>query len=418
MRVAADSGAFTELLPELVCTRSDQIWSFGRGLAQGADDPVAMWKQLVAQLQPAAVEAATPWVFRGFLNGLYQKDAALAGSMLDDAVDNDALGQWYPILETAVGVINQSGLRRLTRSLELGKAPIHIYRALEAGGVTHGLAGSDFNKLLLGISDHIEGVDVAIEILYMRLLSGQGRTSSEEFVEIGCELMRRLKVTGGTEPNLAHRLQIVGRHCLLGDKGAATVREVCAKVRDAISRSEASAYGHREFLQVLFRAQPLAVLQSLCSGDAAMVEIGVRVLKNSDLLHPHAFDVISEEQLLRWCDELPDARYPIAAAGVAAIGRDTDGPHWTDIARRILEKSPDRVEVLRKFMRQFSLPGWDASRAAEVQSNLRLLDEMAAYSDPVLDDFAGKEKARLSQAIAAAREVGPPVHMDRDEGFE
>ena len=42
---------------------------------------------------------------------------------------------------------------------------------------------------------------------------------------------------------------------------------------------------------------------------------------------------------------------------------------------RILEKSPDRVQVLRKFIRQFSLPSWDVSRAAEVQADLQLLDD-------------------------------------------
>src|ERR1700721_3885484 len=192
--------------------------------------------------------------------------------------------------------------------------------------------------------------------------------------------MLRLDVAGSTDSNFAQRLQIVGRHCLLGDKGAATVREVCTKLRDTISRSEASTYGHREFLQIFFSAQPLAVLQSLCAGDdAAMIKIGVRVLENAGLLHPHAFDVIPEEELVSWCDELPDVRYPIAAAGIAALTHGTDGPHWTDLARRILERAPDRVQVLKKFIRQFSLPGWDASRAEEVQSNLRLLDEMAAY---------------------------------------
>jgi hypothetical protein len=37
--VSADGRALTELLPELVRTRSDQIWSFGRGLAQGTENP-------------------------------------------------------------------------------------------------------------------------------------------------------------------------------------------------------------------------------------------------------------------------------------------------------------------------------------------------------------------------------------------
>ena len=58
------------------------------------------------------------------------------------------------------------------------------------------------------------------------------------------------------------------------------------------------------------------------------------------------------------------------------------------------------------------------SRAAEVQSNLRLLDDMAAYSDPALVEFAGAEKARLSQAITSVREVSPPVFNMDLEGFE
>ena len=415
MSVAADSGALTELLPELVRTRSDQIWSFGRGLAQGAENPCNVWRQLVAQLQPVPVEGATTGVFCGFLNGLHQRDPALASSMLDDAINNDALAQCYPALEVAIGTIEESGLRRLIRSLEIGKAPTHVYRTLQGGGVTHRLSGSEFNELLLRISDRDDGVDIAIEILIMRLSFGRESSTPDELVEIGCELFRRLRVTGSTDSNLAYRLQIVGRNCLLGDKGAATVRVVCANLRVAISRSEASAYGHRELLQMLFSVHPLPVLQSLCDGDdAAMVKTGVRVLENTDLLRAHAFDVIPEEELLRWCEEKPDFRYPIVAAGIAAIRNDTDGPHWTEIAHRVLEKAPDRVQVLKKFIRQLSLP-WDPSRAEEVQANLHLLDDFACHHDPTLAEFAKSEKSRLSQAIAEARKVRPPIYIDRDE---
>jgi hypothetical protein len=406
------------LLPELVRARGDQVWSFGRGLAQGAVDPVAAWKQLIDQLEITLGEAASLVVFCGFLSALHQKNQMLAGSLLDEAIEDDLLREWYPVLEAAAGTIDALGLRRLIRSLELGRAPIRSYRALVGGGVTQGLIGRDFNNLLLRISDRPEGVDVAMEILFMRLSFNRESSSPDELGEIGCELLRRLKVTGGIDPNLAYKLQIVGKHCLTGDEGVATVREVCAKLRDTISRSEASVYGHREFLQVLFNAQPLAVLQSLCSGDAAMVKIGVRVLENSDLLNPHTFGVIPEEELIRWCDELPDVRYPIAAGGIAAIRRDTDGPQWTDIARRTIEKSPDRVQVLRKFIRQFRLPAWDAPPSENAQSDLRLLDDMATHTDPEVAEFAKNEKARLLQTIAASKEISPPYHMGLDEGFE
>ncbi|MBI3476657.1 MAG: hypothetical protein HY010_13070 [Acidobacteria bacterium] len=417
--VVRDESALRELLPELIRTRSEQIWGFGRGLAQGADDPIEIWKKLVAQLQPIPVEGTTIGVFRGFLNGLHPRNPALASSMLDDAIDDNALAQFYPMLETSIGTIEQSGFQRLIRSLNHGSAPIHMYRTLQAGGVTHHLKGSMFNELLLRISDRYAGVDIAIEILIMRLSFGQESSTPGELVEIGCELFRRLKVTGNTDSNFVYRLQIVGKNCLLGEKGATTVSEICSNLRDAISRSEASTYGHRDLLQVLFSAQPFAVLQSLCGGDdAAMARVGIGILESSDLLRPHAFDVIPVEALLRWCDELPEVRYPIAAAGISAIKQDKDGPHWTDIALKILEKSPDRPRVLQKFIRQFSLPGWDSSKAAEVQSNLRLLDEMAKYSDPRLEEFASQEKARLSQATAAVKEAIPPVYLDQYESFE
>ncbi|HEY6764671.1 MAG TPA: hypothetical protein VI386_07860 [Candidatus Sulfotelmatobacter sp.] len=388
-------------------------------MAQGADNPTKIWKQLLAQLKPVPVEGATPFAFRGFLNGLHQKNAALAESMLDDAIHDDALAHWYPVLETAIREINKQGLRRLLRSLELGKAPINNYRALEGGRVTDGLSGPDFKTLLQKISDHSDGIYVAVEILYMRLFSDRVGISPDEFVEIGCELMLRLDVTVGADPNFAQRLQIVGRRCLLGDKGAATVSEVCTKLREAVYRSEASEYGHRELLQVFFNTQPLAVLQALCGdGDAKLVRTGVRILESSDLLHPQTFGVIPEEELVRWCDELPDVRYPIAAAGITAIRRDTDGPQWTEIARSTIDKSPDRVQVLRKFIRQFRLPAWDAPPAENAPSDLRLLDDLATHSDPELAAFAKNEKARLRQAIAALKGIGPTVHMEPDERFE
>jgi hypothetical protein len=56
------------------------------------------------------------------------------------------------------------------------------------------------SELLLRISDHIGGVYVAMEILVMRLSFDQEHTSPDELVEIGCELMRRLKVNGAQIP--------------------------------------------------------------------------------------------------------------------------------------------------------------------------------------------------------------------------
>ncbi len=416
--VVVGRDTFAELLPELVCARGGQVWAFGIGLAQGTVDPVSVWKRLAGQLKIATDKPSSPAVFGGFINGLHQRDPLLAGSLLDEAIEDDYVGEWYPMLEAATGAIDALGLRRLLRSLEFGKAPIRSYHVLESGGVTHDLDGSEFNKLLLSISKRVNGVDVALQILMMRLSFNRDRSSPDELVEIGCDLVLRLNVIDGIDPNFAYRLQIVARECLVGEKGAETVREVCSKLREAVSKSETSAYSQSDFLQIIFEAQPIAVLQSLCSGEAPMVKIGISVLEHSRLLHPHAFDEIPEGELLRWCDESPDVRYPVAADGIVAIGHGTGGPYWTDIARKILARCPDRIQVLRRFIHQFSPPGWDIARAAVVQANLHLLNELADYSDPALEEFAVMEKARLSHAVSVVSEIRFPARIDLDGGFE
>ena len=47
---------------------------------------------------------------------------------------------------------------------------------------------------------------------------------------------------------------------------------------------------------------------------------------------------------------------------------------------------------------------------------MQLLDDFAGHPDPTLVDFAKSEKSRLSQAIAEARKIRPPIYMERDEG--
>jgi hypothetical protein len=49
--VATNEDSFAELLPDLVTGNSQQLWHFGRGLAEGAQDPRAMWDRFVSHLK-------------------------------------------------------------------------------------------------------------------------------------------------------------------------------------------------------------------------------------------------------------------------------------------------------------------------------------------------------------------------------
>jgi hypothetical protein len=419
--VAADCDALAELLPDLVTGKSQQLWIFGGGLAEASADPRNVWSQLINHLAAAPSDKGNPQVFRGFINRLNTCDPNLVNALLDDALENEPLARWFPILQTAVG-LDKKGVERLMRSLAIGKAEIGIYGNLIMGGITHELGGADFNGLLLRIAQAPDGADIATEILFMRLFSeeGRSRSSTSELIDIGCDLMSLTSFPNRRNVGFDHKMRTIAGFCLLGEKGAATVREICKNLKDAVSRSETSGYYQQELLQVLFRAQPLAALEALCGESEADLKTGMRILDDASELRRNAFDSIPEADLLTWCDRQPETRFPTVAGGVTAFQPSGEAGHlqWTGTARKLLDKAPNRVEVLKKFIRHFSPMVWAGSRTAIVESNSKLLGDLVDYPDPAVREFVAQEKIRIAEAVEAERNMETRIDRERDERFE
>ena len=187
--------------------------------------------------------------------------------------------------------------------------------------------------------------------------------------------MRRLSFGRGSAAD-NYRLRIVAKNCLVGEKGAATVREICLNLKDTISKHETYPFYHSDLLQILFAVQPLAALDSICAGDEKEARLGVSILEGAAQLQRHPFLEIPEKDLFEWCDRQPEIRYPVIAAGTVAVqaSGQGEGQRWTDIALKILDRAPNRIEVLKRFMTQFSPSAWAGSRATIVESNVKLLD--------------------------------------------
>jgi hypothetical protein len=419
--VALDDVALAELLPELVTSNSQQLWIFGGGLADGTKKPYEIWSQLISKLAAAAVEKGNPQVLRGFLNGLNASNSELANTLLDDAVENETLAAWFPVLQTAAGV-DDKGVSRLMHSLDFGKVAVGMYGYLVMGGVMHKVCGSDFNKLLRRIAAVPEGVDVAIQILFMRFYSEEGRrqSSTSQIIEIGCELIRRFRFTNRRDIGFDYKLRTIAANCLVGEEGASTVREVCENLKNAIASSETSAYFQQELLQVLLGAQPFATLEAICGETAEDLKIGLGILEEVGQVRRNAFDPISETDLLKWCDQQPEIRYPAVAGGVTLFQSSGENgrPRWTSIALKLLDNAPDRVEMVRRFVRQFTPMSWWGSRTSIMETNSTLLDDLGEYRDPAVREFVAQEKIRLAEKINTEKRNEYMMQRNQDERFE
>jgi hypothetical protein len=163
--VAADDGAFNILLPDLVCG-DNKVVGFGRGLALAAEEPRDMWRAMVAQM--TATEKPGIGLLGGFLQGLHTRDRNLANALLDEAVEDPTLAEWFPILQ-AFPVIDDSGVARLHRALALGRAPITAYYNIAYGRACGEVPGPNLKSLIMAVNDKPGGNRVAMEILSMRI---------------------------------------------------------------------------------------------------------------------------------------------------------------------------------------------------------------------------------------------------------
>ena len=402
--VANDARTFDELLGELVSGRG-RLTPFGQGLLEGALDPKATWDRLVAQLATKGEGEQNVQILVGFLSALQVENPLLADALLDDAAESEMLFGWYPVFQATVR-IDAKGVDRIRRSLAFGRTPIGRYDVLAWDGAPDQISAQDLKELVITIAAKPDGFNVALEMLGMRLYSDDRKKQGHAFeiLDAGRELLRQLRFTKKTNRE-DHRLEIISKACLVGEEGAEVARRICRKLKASVAKYETYSFNNSGLLQGLLTAQPAPISDALCSGDTAEIKQGIRILEDGSRHSKNLLDVVPEGDLLDWCDKEPNSRYAIVAAGItwSLAEEETGARRWTNIALAVLKKAPDRVAVLKEFVRRFRLMSWSGSRATILATNVKLLDELGGYFDPTFIEFIAREKVLLNKEIEAER---------------
>ena len=408
---------FEELLPELARRRGN-LWPFGIGLAEGASNPRDTWTRLTEQLKLTPKDECNLQIFCGYLSALAVNDFGLAESILDDAVESDTLAEYYPALQSSVP-ISPRDTGRLLYSLKLGKSPIKSFSILSGGRATDPISGADMRKLIGEIAAKPHGFDVAVEILSMRLHSEKDKQMEvdPELLLVGRELMLKMDF-GRADFRQDYHLGEIVKACFLGKEGRVGAGHLCSKLKDFSLARSAFASTYDDLLEGLLVAQPAASLDALFPSHA--IQAPILILENSFWHRKNPFDSLPETELFGWCDQNPEIRYPLMARAITISDTSTkNGPRrWSKRALRFLEKSPNRVEVLKQYTRQFAPTAWSGSRATAIENNAKLLDEPNEFSDSAVSDFVTSERIRFARLIEAERRIEAEEDGTKDERFE
>ncbi|WP_421955135.1 hypothetical protein [Polaromonas sp.] len=417
--VAADEAAFSDLLPDLL-RGGYRARAFGSGLAGASENSRATWSKLVENLGQLPLEQRNIQVLSGYLAELWENDRDLAQNLLDDALNQSALIPLVPELHSAVQ-LDARGVERLKQVLNSGQVPVLMYRNLAFGRKTDQLAGSDLKDLLLLIAEQHDGLDVALEILYMRLFSDRlaPRQHEPELLEAGRELLRHVRFNRRSEHNI-HNLAEVVRTCLAGPEAAPLAAELADRMRRAVAAYETYSFDNDGLMKALLTVQPTVILDALFKGDDREQKEGVMVF---DHLHDHQSnpaDEISCEDLIAWCNREREKRFPLAASFVTFARRaeESGSKVWSEQAKALLAHAPDPGSVLTVFVERFRPMIWGGSRATLMEANARLLDSLEEETASSLTLIITEAKAQLAREVEEEREWETAKDRARDERFE
>jgi hypothetical protein len=417
--VAIENEAFTKLLPDLT-KGGNRIASFARGLASRSTDLRGTWEQLVSQYEKTSLDQQNWSALAGFLAEAWNQDSQLANDLLDEALASSSLSAIYPALQSAVP-LDERGVDRLVQSLMRGNIPVHAYRQLAYARFMDAAAGDILGNLLLLIASRDGGVDVAIEVLGMRIHSDKSdkRTHHPAIVRAGREILLRVRFSRSHNDRYYDLKQIV-KSCLTGSASSDVASQIARSLKEAIHRHEVYPFDVSDVVKALLKVQPNAVLSALFPADEADHRQGLALFEHTVEDERNPVDMVSLPVLLSWCDEMPDVRYIVAASIITFARRpDPKGPlTWSEEALALLDRAPDAAAVLRTLTDRFLPMSWAGSRAAIIEANAALLDSLELNASLPLRETVRSQRAWLADRVAQERRIETREDRERDERFE
>jgi hypothetical protein len=335
------------------------------------------------------------------------------------------LGDCFPLFQTT-STIDQRGLERLNKALDTGKVRIQTFLYLAWGRVHESISDDDLADLLRKIFSREEGIDVAIEILNMRFQgSKKDFTYSPRLVAVAREVMSIYPFLDGRNWNntLDYDLAQIATTCLKGEDGKDGAKAICHHLADAIAGGSSSIFGYSDLLNSLACAQPFVFL------DVFLEKNGRKDHQRGTTFSDDFFEErnnpinqISDSDLLSWCENDPENRYPFIASAIEPFSVSTEGGQltWKPIVHSIFEKAPNLAIILEHFAYGIRRPSlsWNGSWTAIFQERSVPLQSLYQHNNAEIRIWARRQYQFLQEMAKREQESERSIYRQRNERFE
>ncbi|WP_027188380.1 hypothetical protein [Desulfovibrio cuneatus] len=419
------------LLPEAMSRgKGNTRVSFGIGLAEGALDYQDIWNKCVAALSLVPEGERDVLVLVGYLNRIVSKQPQLASSFLDMALEHPVLILFLPKLQFAVGADEKCKARLLTVLEEQKVTPNQFDEMLWTPFIEQ-VDPQILRDILLALSALRGGYAAAVNILalHVNIERNENRTLPIALLECGKELIARMDFVDSElnrdaefRVNFATLIKV----CLTGEFNKNLLKNMVQKFLMALNAGTISSYSQNDFIEAIFKAQPMHSLNLLLGEPQAQFLVYLLSWQcqpeTPDYKNP--FSNFTATELLDWAAGDPLIRYARLAEIVPLWGIN---PEAADVAKSnvfsplimgIIEAVPEQEQVLSIIeARMIPLFSFAGTKATTIENRATALQALMAHQDPSVASWAKLLLKKLKGIIKQEREREKD-NNNREERFE
>lgn len=350
-------------------------------------------------------------------------DSEFHEKTLDQLIDDPVLGEWFPIFQ-AVSGIDEKGLARLHKALEIDIADIFTYKRLAWGRVHEKISDNALTKLLEQIFRKDDGILVVIEILKMRFYRNKGDTREfdKALIELSCKALSEypFKASKRRRDVIGYDLEVITKECLKGDLGKKYIRSICQNTASAMDSNHVYSFDISQFLGGLAASYPEDFLDIFVGDDVS--DKSNRRFTYFDGLdhHTNPLDSIPHEDLFRWCKKKLQERCPLIVYLATPYIRnaEADEYEWKPYILDFLDLIEDLTPLLDALSESLVPRSWSGSKADIIETRVQLIEFLCTHENQEVSSWARHQRSEFINFMNREREQEEKDRKVRDESFE
>ncbi|WP_306096457.1 hypothetical protein [Qipengyuania flava] len=410
----ADLDFFKTLLPQLLSPeQGGQIYSFGKGIAEGADDLKSTWAQIFEAFKELDADKRNATLIAGFIFRAQERGDPLAKEIVERALEEPILQPWAVYFQHQIG-LDAEGLDRLERGIEKGAIEASQFSRF-ASGLVRDFPLDRLPKFLKLIADLENGLMVAIDIAHFTIfcLRSDGEDVPEALFTIGRELLVRHDYEDRSDLS-SHTIEELIKYCFPGGEPEVELRAFAEDIADRIKAEPYKAWHFEAVQSAIMEANPAlgldVFLLRVCEDEA-------EGLPPTTYLRKSPFEQIETATLLTWAELDPERRYPLLASALAVFPRKNIAEENNEVSSKfleLLERAPSKEKFLANASSYLSPSGWSGSLAVILEKRSEALSTFLTHDDPAVREWAKQRIDYLNQRASAER----VRETEREESFE